>query len=144
MTDDSLRTVELSRIGLGLYEAANPRGGRLVFGSGDGDQFTPVELLLVAIAGCSAADVDYITAKRAEPTRFELRMSGDKVRDDSGNHLTNLRLTFDVAFPEGENGDAARAVLPRAVAQSHDRLCTVSRTVELGTPIEVEIIEPDR
>jgi putative redox protein len=144
MTDDSLRTVELSRIGLGLYEAANPRGGRLVFGSGDGDQFTPVELLLVAIAGCSAADVDYITAKRAEPTRFELRMSGDKVRDDSGNHLTNLRLTFDVAFPEGENGDAARAVLPRAVAQSHDRLCTVSRTVELGTPIEVEIIEPGR
>jgi putative redox protein len=144
MTDDSLRTVELSRIGLGLYEAANPRGGRLVFGSGDGDQFTPVELLLVAIAGCSAADVDYITAKRAEPTRFELRMSGDKVRDDSGNHLTNLRLTFDVAFPEGENGDAARAVVPRAVAQSHDRLCTVSRTVELGTPIEVEIIEPDR
>lgn len=144
MTDDSLRTVELSRISLGLYEAANPRGGRLVFGSGDGDQFTPVELLLVAIAGCSAADVDYITAKRAEPTRFELRMSGDKVRDDSGNHLTNLRLTFDVAFPEGENGDAARAVVPRAVAQSHDRLCTVSRTVELGTPIEVEIIEPDR
>jgi putative redox protein len=144
MTDDSLRTVELSRIGLGLYEAANPRGGRLVFGSGDGDQFTPVELLLVAIAGCSAADVDYITAKRAEPTRFELRMSGDKVRDDSGNHLTNLRLTFDVAFPEGENGDAARAVVPRAVTQSHDRLCTVSRTVELATPIEVEIIEPDR
>lgn len=139
-----MRTVELSRIGLGLYEAANPRGGRLVFGSGDGDQFTPVELLLVAIAGCSAADVDYITAKRAEPTRFDLRMSGDKVRDDSGNHLTNLRLTFDVAFPEGENGDAARAVVPRAVAQSHDRLCTVSRTVELGTPIEVEIIEPDR
>jgi putative redox protein len=144
MTDDSLRTVELSRIGLGLYEAANPRGGRLVFGSGDGDQFTPVELLLVAIAGCSAADVDYITAKRAEPTRFELRMSGDKVRDDSGNHLTNLRLTFDVAFPDTDGGAAAREVLPSAVQRSHDRLCTVSRTVELGTPIEVEIIEPDR
>ena len=42
-------------------------------------------------------------------------------------------------FPEGEEGDAARSVLARSVAQSHDRLCSVSRTVEMGTPIAVEI-----
>jgi putative redox protein len=36
-------------------------------------------------------------------------------------------------------GDAARAVLPDAVKKSHDRLCTVSRTVELGTPIATRI-----
>ena len=29
--------------------------------------------------------------------------------------------------------------LPDAVKKSHDRLCTVSRTVELGTPIEDRI-----
>lgn len=139
MTDQSSRSIELTRTALGHYEATNPRGGRLSFGSGGGDQFTPVELLLTAIAGCSAADVDHITAKRAEPTRFEVRMSGDKVRDDSGNHLTNLLLTFDITFPAGSEGDAARQALPRAAAQSHDRLCTVSRTVELGTPIEVAI-----
>jgi putative redox protein len=139
MTDQSSRSIELSRTSLGHYEATNPRGGRLSFGSGDGDQFTPVELLLTAIAGCSAADVDHITVKRAEPTRFEVRMSGDKVRDDNGNHLTNLLLTFDIEFPDGAEGDAAREVLPRAAAQSHDRLCTVSRTVELGTPIAVAI-----
>jgi hypothetical protein len=28
------------------------------------------------------------------------------------------------------------------VAQSHDRLCTVSRTVEVGSPIAVQITEP--
>ena len=38
-------------------------------------------------------------------------------------------------FPEGEDGDKARALLPDVVRKSHDRLCTVSRTVELGTPI---------
>ena len=32
-------------------------------------------------------------------------------------------------------GDAARAVLPDAVRRSHDRLCTVSRTIELGIPV---------
>jgi uncharacterized OsmC-like protein len=139
MTDQSIRSIELTRTSLGHYEAINPRGGRLSFGSGAGDHFTPVELLLAAIAGCSAADVDHITAKRAEPTRFEVQMSGDKVRDDNGNHLVNLSLTFDITFPSGPEGDAAREALPRAAAQSHDRLCTVSRTVELGSPIDVTI-----
>jgi uncharacterized OsmC-like protein len=140
MSEDTKRSVDLTRISRGLYEATNPRGGRLVFGSGQGDDhFTPIELLLAAIAGCSAADVDFITSKRAEPTIFDARLSGDKVRDEFGNHLTNLALTFDIAFPDGEAGDKAREVLPRSVAQSHDRLCTVSRTVELGTPIAVHI-----
>lgn len=143
MSDEAHRGVDLSRIGLGLYEATNARGGRLVFGSGGGDQFTPVELLLTAIAGCGAADVDFITSRRAEPTRFELRMTGDKVRDDAGNHLTNLTLTFMIAFPDGAAGDKAREELPRSVARSHDRLCTVSRTVELGTPISVRIDESE-
>jgi uncharacterized OsmC-like protein len=42
---------------------------------------------------------------------------------------------FRIAFPGGEQGDKARELLPDAVRKSHDRLCTVSRTVELGTPI---------
>ena len=139
MTDGTHRSVDLTRIGRGQYEATNARGGKLEFGSGDGDHFTPVELLLAAIAGCGAADVDFITSKRSEPTRFEVRMTGNKMRDDSGNHLSNLSLTFDITFPDDEAGAAAREVLPRSVAQSHDRLCTVSRTVELGTPVAVQL-----
>ena len=142
MTDETWRAVDLTRIGRGRYEATNARGGKLEFGSSDGDHFTPVELLLTAIAGCGAADVDFITSKRSEPTRFEVKMTGDKIRDDSGNHMTNLSLTFDITFPDDEAGAAAREVLPRSVEQSHDRLCTVSRTVELGTPIAVYLNEP--
>jgi uncharacterized OsmC-like protein len=139
MSDDKDRSVEISRIAKGSYEAVNPRGGRLAFGSGDDDSFTPVELLLTAIAGCSAADVDYITVKRSEPDRFAVTMTAQKVRDEHGNHLTDLAITFDLRFPDGEAGDAARQVLPEAVRRSHDRLCTVSRTVELGTPVEVRL-----
>jgi putative redox protein len=51
-------------------------------------------------------------------------------------------MTFHVAFPEGEGGDAARARLGRAVEASHDRLCTVSRTVEAATPVAVHIADP--
>ena len=110
----------------------------------DGDtRFSPVELLLAAIAGCTAMDVAAITTKRAEPTHFEVVIDGNKIRDDfGGNRLVDLAVTFKIAFPEGSKGDAARQVLPKAVSQSHDRLCTVSRTVQLGGPIATTVENP--
>ncbi len=136
MADETLRRVQIERSALGQYRAINVRGGSLAFGTGEDDAFTPVELLLAAIGGCTAADVDYITVKRAEPDTFAITVTGDKIRDADGNRMTNLAVTFRITFPAGEAGDAARAVLPRAIAQSHDRLCTVTRTVEAGTPVE--------
>ncbi|RNL65717.1 OsmC family peroxiredoxin [Nocardioides marmoriginsengisoli] len=135
---ETLRSIDLTRIGEGRYKATNARGGVLPVGSGSDPDFTPVELLLTAIAGCSAIDVDLITGKRAQPTSFEVHAEGDKIRDDQGNRMTNLRVTFDLVFPDGEGGDAARDVLQRAIEQSRDRLCTVSRTVAVASPVEME------
>jgi putative redox protein len=136
---DTLRSIALTKIGPNRFKATNDRGGETFMGrGGDDPDFTPVELLLAAIAGCSAIDVDMITGKRAHATGFELTAEGQKVRDEQGNHLTGLRLSFDVQFPEGPEGDAAREALPRAIAQSRDRLCTVSRTVQLGEDITYE------
>lgn len=141
--DDTERTIELSRVDTGIYDVVNRRGGTLRISTRDDDLFSPVELLLTAIAGCTAADVDHITARRAEPEEFVVRVRADKVREESGNRLRDIRLTFDVTFPDTEGGDEARSVLPDAVKRSHDRLCTVSRTVELGTPIEVVLDAED-
>ncbi len=139
-SDDTLRSVELTRLEQGRYRATNSRGSSIEIGQGTTSElFSPVELLLAAIAGCSAIDVDFITAKRAEPERFDVRMSGRKVRDELGNRLVDLLLEFDVGFPDDEHGRTARDVLPRAVRQSHERLCTVSRTVEVGSPVEVRV-----
>ena len=131
------RQVELTRTGPKRLRATNVRGGTLDLSSGDdGDpDFTPVELLLVALAGCSAIDIESITGKRSDPTRFDVTAGAEKVRDGDGNHLTDITLDFDVAFPDTEGGAKAESVLRRAVEMSHDRLCTVSRTVELGTPV---------
>jgi len=135
-TPETLRTVELTKIGANRFKATNARGGETYFGSGGEDpDFTPVEMLLAALAGCGAIDVDLIAGKRATADSFRLTATGDKIRDDQGNHLVNLLVTFDVVFPEGEAGDAARAVLPRTLEQVQDRLCTVSRTVTLGEPV---------
>ena len=50
-------------------------------------------------------------------------------------------MTFDVAFPNDDGGRAAAGVLPSAIARTHDRLCTVSRTVEIGTPVATSIVD---
>lgn len=133
---ETVRSIDLTRIGEARYKATNVRGGVLPIGTGADPDFTPVELLLAALAGCSAIDVDAITGKRAQPISFSVHSRGDKVRDDDGNHLTNLQITFDVVFPEGAQGDAAREFLPRSIEMSRDRLCTVSRTVALPNDVE--------
>jgi putative redox protein len=138
-TDSAHRRIQLRRVEHSRYLASNDHGGQISIGTGQGTDFTPVELLLVAIGGCTAVDVDLLTSRRAEPDRFEIAVDADKVRDAAGNHLADLLVTFRVTFPDGEAGDRARAVLPDAVRKSHDRLCTVSRTVELGTPIATRI-----
>ena len=135
MPVDPHRSVTITRTSAGRYTAVNSRGGSLEFGTGDVDDFTPVELLLAAIGGCTAIDVDVFTTRRAEPVSFVVEVGGDKVRDEGGNRMEELSVTFRLKFPDGEGGDAARALLPEAVQRSHDRLCTVSRTVELGTPV---------
>ncbi|PRX50880.1 putative OsmC-like protein [Prauserella shujinwangii] len=132
------RSVRIERVSAGRYLAHSPSGATIRLGGED--EFSPVELLLAAIGGCTAIDTDVATSRRTEPESFTVTVTGDKVSDrDSGNRMENLTVTFAVRFPDGEQGDAARAMLPRTVALSHDKLCTVSRTVELGTAVRTVI-----
>lgn len=140
--DDTWRGVELRKIGAGRYLASNGRGGVLPVGRGADPDFTPVELLLAAIAGCSAVDIELVTGKRVDPDHVHLAVEGHKTRDHDGNHLTGLRVTVDLGFPAGADGDRARSMLPRAVEQTRDRLCTVSRTVQLATPVDYHLADP--
>lgn len=130
------RSVSMTRVEKGLYEVTNVRGGTmLVGGGGESAEFTPVELFLVAIASCSATDVDFITSRLAQPESFDVVSEGVKTKVDAENLLSDIEVTFRVRFPDGDAGQAARERLPRAIAQSRDRLCTVSRTVQRGAAI---------
>lgn len=137
--DVTHRSVSVDRLAPGRFAAVNSRGGRIAFGTGSDGEFTPTELLLVAIGGCTAIDVDILTSRRAEPESFEIVVDADKIRDQEGNHLTNIEVTYRLTFPAGAGGDEARAILPEAVRKSNERLCTVGRTVELATPVATRI-----
>lgn len=140
MPSDATRSVTVDRTGPTTFVATNARGGTITFGAGgESSDFTPVELLLAAVAGCSGIDVDLLTSRLAQPESFTLTASAEKLRDEQGNHLGPVTVGVDVTFPQGAAGDAARTRLPDAVAKSRDRLCTVSRTVLLPTPVSYEI-----
>ncbi|WGL50595.1 OsmC family protein [Nocardioides sp. BP30] len=134
-TSGDRRSIDLQKVGEHLFQATNGRGGVVSVGMADGVDFSPVELLLAGLAACGALDLDFITGKRAPFETFAARSSGDVVRDENGNHVVNLQVTFDVTFPAGEGGDAARAVVPATLDRIRDRLCTVGRTVQLGAPV---------
>ena len=138
-SDRALRQVRVERVGPGRFEISNDRGGRVTVGTGDTSHLTPVELLLGAIGACSGMDVDAVTTRRAEPDEFIVEVSGTQIRDTDGNQLDDIRVTFHLRFPDGAEGDAAREVVPRIVQRAHDQLCTVSRTVELGSPVTMTV-----
>ena len=133
------RSLTVERVAAGKFEAVNSRGGRIGMGTGDNEAFTPTELLLVALGGCTAIDVDILTSRRAEPDMFQIAVGADKIRDENGNHLTNIEIIYRLTVPAGADGDAARAVLPEAVRRSQEQLCTVGRTVQLPSPVTARI-----
>jgi uncharacterized OsmC-like protein len=136
---EAIRRVSLERTSHGRLLARNERGATMAVGMGEDSDFTPVELLLVAIAGCTAIDVDLITGKRSAPEEFGVDASGVKIRDDRGIRLVDLAVDFRVRFPDTDAGRAAEAVLERAITASHDRICTVTRTVEVGSPVTASL-----
>jgi len=64
------RSVTVERTQPGRFVVTNDRGGRITIGTGADADFTPTELLLAAIGGCTAIDVDILTSRRAEPDAF--------------------------------------------------------------------------
>ena len=135
MTETSKRKVTLVRESLGVYVATNAKGGTVRFGPETEDGFSAVELLLAAVAGCSGIDLDYMTSRRAEPVRFDVVSEATQEKGDDGNILRDVTVTFRLEFPPGEDGDKARDRIDVALKASHDKTCTVARTLEAATPV---------
>ena len=136
MTESAPRkSGSLERTGRGTYRATNTAGAVLDFGRGEG-LLSPVDLLLAAIGGCAAIDVDFVTAKRSEPDSFVVDISAQPVTDPNGGHrIDDVVADFQLRFPQTDEGRAAADVVARTLGQSLDRLCTVSRTVAAATTV---------
>lgn len=133
--DPNYRAVSIERVASRHYRATNAKGDSLDFGQGEG-LLTPVELLLAAIAGCSAIDVDVVTGRRAEAEEFTVTSSGlRQVEENGAVKMDDIEVSFNVRFPATEAGEKAQSMVDRLIRLSAEKDCTVSRTVEHGSKV---------
>lgn len=133
--DPDRRAVTLTREAQGRYRATSEKSGaELTFGRGEG-LMTPVELLLSAIAGCTAIDIDLPASRRAEPEQFDAEVVARHLQEDGAHRLDDIVVTWHLRYPDGDSGDQVRTMLPQLMRQSRERLCTVSITVTRGASV---------
>ncbi|MGH7921269.1 MAG: OsmC family protein [Candidatus Dormibacteraceae bacterium] len=134
MSDEDLRTATLRWQGAGFdFEGLTDGGPVRVQGGPERAAASPMELLLLAAAGCMAIDVvDILTKGRRAPDSYEVSISGVR-REEAPNRYTALRLRHTVR-------GADEAAVRRAVALSQERYCSVMATLDPAMPIDHEIV----
>ncbi len=124
---DTLRFVELTRQRKARYVATNRRGGTIEVGEGDDATSTPVELLLTAIAACSAMDVVSILAKKRQRIEsYNVEVEATQ-RDEYPQVLTRIDIVHDVVGPR-----LLEAAVRRAVELSATKYCPVNAMLSAG------------
>jgi putative redox protein len=94
----------------------------------------PVEVLLCALATCSAIDVVQILAKRRTPVAsLEVDVHGDRA-DSLPARLTAIRMVFEVTG-EGIDRDQAE----RAIELSVNKYCSVRDSLDPTIPISCSL-----
>jgi putative redox protein len=94
---------------------------------------SPMELVLIALCGCTASDVVGILRKKREPfTRLEVRAEGERA-DGYPAVYTKVRLVYRVG------GTVSRKAMEDAVRLSKEKYCSVSAMLEKTAKITVEI-----
>jgi putative redox protein len=112
------------------FQASVGENGLVVDGKRQG-ACSPMELLLVGLAGCMAIDVVHILGKmRAVPDALQVSVEGVRA-DSEPRRYTRISLRFAL---QGEG--LSQAEVERAIALSREKYCSVYHS--LRSDIEVE------
>lgn len=95
---------------------------------------SPMELVLIALCGCTASDVVGILRKKREPfTGLEVRAQGERA-DSNPSVYTSIHLTYLV------RGQVSKKAMEDAVRLSEEKYCSVaamlSKTAKITYTIE--------
>ena len=122
-----------------LFEVVNPNGHRVLLDNkskteGSVKGISPMELLLMGLAGCSSIDVVAILNKqKINPTSLKMEVHEERL-EGAVPALFNA-ITVKVLL----EGDFSTEKALRAVALSFDKYCSVSKTLEHTAAINYEV-----
>lgn len=98
---------------------------------------TPMELVLIALCGCTASDVIGILRKKREPfTSLEVSAEGERAQGYPAVY-TEIKLKYRVG------GRVSRKAMEDAVKLSKEKYCSVSAMLEKTAKIIVQIEHVD-
>jgi putative redox protein len=119
--DDSWREVIAEWQGDTTFIGRNPTGGMVQMGSLDGKPgISPMELLLVGLAGCTGMDIAMILSKGRQPlVNLKVRVHGKRA-SDYPKIYTELEVTY-MLWGEGLDLKAVE----RAIQLSEEKYCSV-------------------
>lgn len=115
-----------------LGEAAS-RHAMVVDGGAEKTANSPMELVLIALCGCTASDVVGILRKKREPfTHLEVRAEGERASGYPALY-TEIKLVYRVG------GKVTAKAMEDAVRLSKEKYCSVSAMLAKSAKITYEI-----
>lgn len=120
-----------------LFECTNSAGNSILLDNTsqpDAKGVSPMESVLMAVAGCSGIDVVAILKKqRQNITHFSAEVEGERVPVDEAKPFKTMKVTF---FIEGEV-EPKKAL--KAAELSFGKYCSVSKTLEPNVEVSYEV-----
>ena len=122
-----------------LFEVVNQSGHRVFLDNKSKEKGTikgisPMELLLMGLAGCSSIDVVSILGKqKINPTSLKMEVNGKRNEGEIPSLFKKIEVSV---FLEGE---IPSSKVKRAVDLSFEKYCSVSKTLESTAKINYRI-----
>jgi len=123
-----------------LLEAQNDNGHKVLLDNkskkiGEVQGVSPMELLLIGLAGCSSIDIIAILNKqKIDPTDLQMELEGMR----EPHKVPSLFQTIKVNVMM--DGDIPPEKAKRAVSLSFDKYCSVAKTLEYSATIKYAIV----
>jgi putative redox protein len=128
MTEASSRWIENQR-----FNGIAGSGHSVVVDGDKGAGNSPMELVLIALCGCTGYDVVSILQKKREPfTSLEVRAQAERAADPPSVY-TEIKLIYRVG------GKVSRKAVEDAVRLSKEKYCSVSAMLGKTAKITAEI-----
>ena len=120
-----------------LFECTNAEGNKILLDNTsepDAKGVSPMEGVLMAVAGCSGIDMVSILKKQRQIIEdFSAQVEGERVQVDDAKPFKNIIVRF---FLTG-NIDPKKAL--KAAELSFEKYCSVSKTLEPNVTVSYEV-----
>jgi len=125
----------VERTGTRRYIGRSSRGAQVQIGSEDvPDTFTPGELLKIALAACTGMSSDFPLSRRlGDDYDATVRVAGVADRENEVYPQLDETVVLDLS----ELDDQARERLLVTAQRAVDKACTVGRTLQAGTKVNL-------